>query len=215
MAHYASDSELYSDLGECLRQVLCDPENAEKARGVGSVIRIETVRPQARITLNLAADGDPEVLLGDSDLRPAAVITMEADAARGFFLGEVSLIGALSGGKMTAQGPVAPILRVVPLANLVAPRFQEFEASGEAPGAEGEEAADAGEAPTDGGDEPSAEGEAPEEDAAGTEDGKAPEEASGEQPGEEASGEEAPEEEAAEAEPPADEAEPAPEGDQS
>lgn len=157
MAHYASDSELYSDLGECLREVLCDPENADRARGVGSVIRIETVRPQARITLNLAADGDPEVLLGDCDLRPAAVITMEADAARGFFLGEVSLIGALSGGRMTAQGPVAPILRVVPLANLVAPKFQEFDGSGAAPAGEGDEAAEAGDAPEE---------EAPEEEAA-------------------------------------------------
>ena len=162
MAHYASDSELYSDLGECLREVLCDPANAEKARGVGSVIRIETVRPQARITLNLAADGDPEVLLGDCDLRPAAVITMEADAARGFFLGEVSLIGALSGGRMTAQGPVAPILRVVPLANLVAPKFQEFDGSGAAPAGEGDKAAEAGDAP----EEEAPEEEAPEEEAA-------------------------------------------------
>ena len=192
MAHYASDSELYSDLGECLRQVLCDPENAEKARGVGSVIRIETVRPQARITLNLAADGDPEVLLGDCDLRPAAVITMEADAARGFFLGEVSLIGALSGGKMTAQGPVAPILRVVPLANLVAPKFQEFEASGGSPAAE-----------------------APEEEAAAAEGETEPDGTSGEASEGEAPEGEAPEEEGAEAEAEAEEAEPAPEGDQS
>ncbi|MFM9140504.1 MAG: hypothetical protein ACKOTH_08260 [Solirubrobacterales bacterium] len=201
MAHYASDSELYSDLGECLREVLCDPENADRARGVGSVIRIETVRPQARITLNLAADGDPEVLLGDCDLRPAAVITMEADAARGFFLGEVSLIGALSGGRMTAQGPVAPILRVVPLANLVAPKFQEFDGSRAAPAGEGDKAAEAGDAPEE---------EAPEEEAAGAEDETAPEETSDEEPEEEA-----PEEEVAEAEPAADEAEPAPESDQS
>ena len=192
MAHYASDSELYSDLGECLRQVLCDPGNAEKARGVGSVIRIETVRPQARITLNLAADGDPEVLLGDCDLRPAAVITMEADAARGFFLGEVSLIGALSGGKMTAQGPVAPILRVVPLANLVAPKFQEFEASGGSPAAE-----------------------APEEEPAAAEEEAEPEGTSGEASEGEAPEGEAPEEEGAEAVAEAEEAEPAPEGDQS
>lgn len=198
MAHYASDSELYSHLGECLRQVLCDPENAEKARGVGSVIRIETVRPQARITLNLAADGDPEVLLGDCDLRPAAVITMEADAARGFFLGEVSLIGALSGGKMTAQGPVAPILRVVPLANLVAPKFQEFEASGGSPAAEAPE----GEV---------ADPEAPAEEETGAE------ETSGEKSEGEAPEGEAPEEEGAEAEEeaPAEEAGPAPEGGQS
>lgn len=191
MAHYASDSELYSDLGECLREVLCDPENADSVRTVGSVIRIETVRPQARITLNLAADGDPEVLLGDCDLRPAAVITMEADAARGFFLGEVSLIGALSGGRMTAQGPVAPILRVVPLANLVAPKFQEFDSSGAAPAAEDDEAAEAGDAPEE---------EAPEEEAAGAKDETAPEQTSNEEPEEEA-----PEAEAA----------PAPDSDQS
>ena len=206
MAHYASDSELYSDLGECLRQVLCDPENAEKARGVGSVIRIETVRPQARITLNLAADGDPEVLLGDCDLRPAAVITMEADAARGFFLGEVSLIGALSGGKMTAQGPVAPILRVVPLANLVAPKFQEFEASGGSPAAEAPEeepAAAEGETEPEGTSGEASEGEAPEGEAS---EGEAPE---GEASEEEGAGAEE------EAEAPAEEAEPAPEGDQS
>ena len=206
MAHYSSDSELYADLGECLREVLCDPANAEKARGVGSVIRIETVRPQARITLNLAADGEPEVLLGDCDLRPAAVITMEADAARGFFLGEMSLIGALSGGKMTAQGPVAPILRVVPLANIVAPKLQEFDGSGSAPAAEGDEAAESEPAGT----KPSAEGEAPGEDAAGAQDETAPEESSGKEPEGEA-----PEEEAAESEPAADEAAPAPDSDQS
>jgi hypothetical protein len=168
MAFYSTDSELYADLGECLRQVLCDPGNAEKAKGVGSVIRIETVRPQARITLNLASEGDPEVLFGDCELRPAAVITMEGDAARGFFLGEVSLIGALSGGKMTAQGPVAPILRVVPLANLVTPEFREFGGSG------GEPAAEAEEAPSEGG-APAGEDDASEEEAAGAEGEPAPE----------------------------------------
>ncbi len=156
MAHYASDTDLYSDLGECLREVLSDPENAGRATSVGSVIRIETVRPKARLTLNLADDSGPEVLFGDCDLRPAAVITMEADAARGFFLGELSLIGALSGGKMTAQGPVAPILRVVPLANLVAPALRERgEGGGGEPATEGSEA-----------EEPAAEDTASEESAA-------------------------------------------------
>ena len=126
------------------------------AASVGSVIRIETVRPKARLTLNLADDSGPEVLFGDCDLRPAAVITMEADAARGFFLGELSLIGALSGGKMTAQGPVAPILRVVPLANLVAPALRErVEGGGGEPATEGSEA-----------EEPAAEDTASEESAA-------------------------------------------------
>jgi len=137
------------------------------------------------------------------------VITMEADAARGFFLGEVSLIGALSGGKMTAQGPVAPILRVVPLANLVAPKFQEFEASGGSPAAEAPE------------EEPAAAEEEPAAAEEETEPEEAPGEASeeeapeGEAPKGEASEGEAPEEEGAEAEEEAEEAEPAPEGDQS
>lgn len=129
MPHYSSDSELYGDLGECLREVLCDPTNVERARAVGSVIRIETVRPKAQLTLNLAADADPEVAFGETELRPGAVITIDADALRDFFLGEASLIAALSGGKMKAQGPVAPILRVVPLANIVAPVFRERDGS--------------------------------------------------------------------------------------
>lgn len=125
MAHYSSDSELYGDLGECLREVLCDPANSGAVQGVGTVIRLETVRPKARITLDFSPDTEPQVVFGDDGPRPAAVVTMEADAARDFFLGELSIIGALSGNRAVAEGPVAPILRVVPLANLVAPAFRE------------------------------------------------------------------------------------------
>ena len=152
MPHYSSDTELYADLGECLREVLCDPENADRVRSVGSVIRIETVRPKAQITLNLAADADPEVALGDSELRPGAVITIDADALRDFFLGEASLIAALSGGKMKAQGPVAPILRVVPLANIVAPVFRERDGAAPADAAPADDGAGeegAGETPAE------------------------------------------------------------------
>ena len=139
MPHYSSDTELYADLGECLREVLCDPANADRARAVGSVIRIETVRPKAQLTLNLAEDSDPEVAFGESGLRPGAVITIDADALRDFFLGEASLIAALSGGKMKAQGPVAPILRVVPLANIVAPVFRERDGAAPADKAQAED----------------------------------------------------------------------------
>ena len=184
MAHYASDSELYGDLGACLREVLCDPQNAEAARGVGTVIRLETVRPKARVTLDLSEESGPEVLFGDEGPRPAAVITMEADAARDFFLGELSFIGALSAGRAVAEGPVAPILRVVPLANLVAPSLRDRDrddspeaatesggdgdaapqgAGPEAPAGRseaGEEAAEeAGEAPAGAGDESADEGQ--------------------------------------------------------
>lgn len=158
MAHYSSDSELYGDLGDCLREVLCDPANSGAVRGVGTVIRLETVRPKARITFDFTADREPQVVFGDDGPRPAAVVTMEADAARDFFLGELSFIGALSGNRAVAEGPVAPILRVVPLANLVAPAFRE---RGDGSGAQG---APQGETPPDaevaGEEEP---GDAPEE----------------------------------------------------
>lgn len=163
MPHYSSDSELYGDLGECLREVLCDPANADRARSVGSVIRIETVRPRAQLTLNLAADAEPEVAFGETELRPGAVITIDADALRDFFLGEASLIAALSGGKMKAQGPVAPILRVVPLANIVAPVFRERDGAGPAEtGEDGAEEVAAGETS----DEPAAEEASAEEEPA-------------------------------------------------
>lgn len=105
--------------------------------------------------MKLEADQPAEVEFGESKLRPAAILAMPGDTAQGFWLGETNIITALAQGKMKAQGPVAVILKLVPLVNVVAPlyRIQQEGGAGSAAPADEEVAAEeeiaAGEASAD------------------------------------------------------------------
>ena len=124
MAHFSSADEIYASLGACLKAAATDPDNARDFQRVGTIVRLETVAPKAQITMKLEADQPIEVEFGESKLRPAAILAMPGDTAQGFWLGEVNIITALAQGKMKAQGPVAVILKLVPLVNVVAPLYR-------------------------------------------------------------------------------------------
>ena len=124
MAHFSSADEIYASLGACLKAAATDPDNARDFQRVGTIVRLETVAPKAQITLKLEADQPIEVEFGESKLRPAAILAMPGDTAQGFWLGETNIITALAQGKMKAQGPVAVILKLVPLVNVVAPLYR-------------------------------------------------------------------------------------------
>jgi putative sterol carrier protein len=49
---------------------------------------------------------------------------MEADTAHKFWLGKVNVTMALAKGQMKAKGPVAKILKLVPLVKPVFPRYR-------------------------------------------------------------------------------------------
>ena len=62
--------------------------------------------------------------LGESDMEPDVVMSMEADTAHRFWLGKVNVTVALARGQMKAKGPVAKILKLVPLVKPVFPRYK-------------------------------------------------------------------------------------------
>ncbi len=64
--------------------------------------------------------------LGESDLEPEIVMTADADVAHMFWLGRVNVTVALARGQMKADGPVAKILKLVPLIKPVFPRYREL-----------------------------------------------------------------------------------------
>jgi hypothetical protein len=51
-------------------------------------------------------------------------MSMEADTAHRFWLGKVNVTVALARGQMKAKGPVAKILKLVPLVKPVFPRYR-------------------------------------------------------------------------------------------
>ncbi|MSX12181.1 MAG: hypothetical protein F2811_06590 [Actinobacteria bacterium] len=133
MAHFSSADEIYASLGACLKAAATDPDNAREFQRVGTIVRLETVAPKAQITMKLEADQPVEVEFGESKLRPAAILAMPGDTAQGFWLGEINIITALAQSKMKAQGPVAVILKLVPLVNVVAPLYRLQQEGGGVP----------------------------------------------------------------------------------
>jgi hypothetical protein len=179
VAHFSSADDVYASLGACLKAAATDPDNAREFQRVGTIVRLETVAPKAQITLKLEAEAPIEVEFGESKLRPAAILAMPGDTAQGFWLGEINIITALAQAKMKAQGPVAVILKLVPLVNVVAPLYRAQQEGGGESDAVAEEVV----AEEDVLEEAAAEGEAvaDEEAAAGSEVAEGEEEAAAEE----------------------------------
>ena len=53
------------------------------------------------------------------------VMSMDADTAHRFWLGEVNVTVAMAHGQIKARGPVAKILKLVPMTKPVFPRYKK------------------------------------------------------------------------------------------
>jgi putative sterol carrier protein len=53
-------------------------------------------------------------------------MSMEADTAHKFWLGKVNVTMAMARGQIKAKGPVAKILKLVPLVKPVFPRYRQM-----------------------------------------------------------------------------------------
>jgi putative sterol carrier protein len=67
-----------------------------------------------------------QVDLGPSDLDPEVVMSMDSDTAHRFWLGKVNVTAAIARGQIKAKGPVAKILKLVPLVKPVFPRYEQM-----------------------------------------------------------------------------------------
>jgi putative sterol carrier protein len=57
-------------------------------------------------------------------MEPEVTMSMDADTAHKFWLGEVNVTVALARGQIKANGPVAKILKLVPLTKPIYPRYK-------------------------------------------------------------------------------------------
>ena len=94
-----------------------------KLRAANTVVRFEHREPVSQLSVTLL-EGEPvTVELGATETEPEVIMAMEADTAHRFWLGKVNVTVALARGQMTAKGPVAKILKLVPL---VKPAFARY-----------------------------------------------------------------------------------------
>lgn len=133
MALFRSEQEVYDHIGRLFRDLMDDEELASKFRKANTIVRYQYSEPDSQITVKLLEDEDGQVDLGPSQLDPEVIMTMDADTAHRFWLGRVNVTVALARGQMRAKGPVAKILKLVPLVKPAFPRYRaQLEAAGRA-----------------------------------------------------------------------------------
>ena len=124
MAYFSDADEVYGTLGKLFAQIAVDPELAPKFRRANTIVRYQYSNPDSAITVRLQEGGDGDVDFGESEMEPEVTMAMEADTAHLFWLGQVNVTVALARGQIKATGPVAKILKLVPLAKPVFPRYK-------------------------------------------------------------------------------------------
>ncbi len=131
MAYFKDEQEVYRHIGQLFLDLMVDDELMPKFRRANTIVQYAFRDPSSTITVRMREDAEPQVDLGSTDLAPEVVMSMDADTAHRFWLGKVNVPMALARGQMKAKGPVAKVLKLLPLVKPVFPRYKaQLEAAG-------------------------------------------------------------------------------------
>jgi len=126
LAYFRDAQEVYDTIGKLFVNLAADEELGPKFRKANTIVQYAHRDPDATITVRLKEDEPADVDFGETEMEPEVVMSMEADTAHRFWLGQVNVTVALARGQIKASGPVAKILKLVPLTKPVFPRYKEL-----------------------------------------------------------------------------------------
>jgi putative sterol carrier protein len=124
LAYFNDAQEVYDTVGKLFQQIANDDELGPKFRQADTILQYDYREPESTITVRLQEGQPGDVEFGETEMEPEVVMSMEADTAHRFWLGKVNVTVALARGQIKAKGPVAKILKMVPLAKPVFPRYK-------------------------------------------------------------------------------------------
>lgn len=124
MAYFKDAQEVYDVIGKLFVDIANDEELAPKFRKANTIVQYDYREPESKITVRLQEGQPGDVDFGETEMEPEVTMSMEADTAHRFWLGEVNVTVALARGQIKAKGPVAKILKLVPLTKPIFPRYK-------------------------------------------------------------------------------------------
>ena len=124
MGYFKDAQEVYDTIGQLFTELAADDELAPKFRQANTIVQYRHSDPDSTITVRLKEDEPTDVDFGETEMEPEVVMSMEADTAHRFWLGQVNVTTALARGQIKASGPVAKILKLVPLTKPAFPRYK-------------------------------------------------------------------------------------------
>ena len=126
MAVFKDDQEVYQYIGKLFQDLAMTTSLGPRFRKADTIVQYQYSNPDSQITVKMKDGEDGQVDFGTTTLDPEIVMVMEADTAHKFWLGKVNVTMALARGQMKAKGPVAKILKLVPLTKPIFPRYKEM-----------------------------------------------------------------------------------------
>jgi putative sterol carrier protein len=126
VAVFKSEQEVYDFIGKLFADLANDEELGPRFRKADTIVQYQYSNPDSQITVKMKDGQDGQVDFGATELAPEIVMAMEADTAHKFWLGKVNVTMALARGQMKAKGPVAKILKLVPLTKPIFPRYKQM-----------------------------------------------------------------------------------------
>jgi putative sterol carrier protein len=126
VAVFKNDQEVYDYIGKLFADLANDDDLGPRFRQADTIVQYKYSNPDSQITVKMKDGQDGQVDFGATELDPEIVMSMEADTAHKFWLGKVNVTMALARGQMKAKGPVAKILKLVPLTKPIFPRYEKM-----------------------------------------------------------------------------------------
>jgi putative sterol carrier protein len=123
---FKDDQEVYQYIGRLFKELAEDDELGAKFRKADTIVQYRYSNPDSQITVKMKDGQEGQVDFGPTELDPEIVMSMDADTAHKFWLGKVNVTMAMAKGQMKAKGPVAKILKLVPLVKPVFPRYRQM-----------------------------------------------------------------------------------------
>jgi hypothetical protein len=124
MPYFKDAEDVYAHLGRLFEDIIADEDLGQRFKRADTIVQIRMRRPDSQVTLKALEEEDLLVDFGVTELRPELVLAMDADTAHRFWLGKVNVTVALARGQISARGPVAKILKLVPLVDPVRGRYE-------------------------------------------------------------------------------------------
>ena len=114
MPAYANTEELHQVMVELWNRIKADKSMSEELLRSGLIVRFHYRDPKGTMTIDSSDGQEMKIYAGDHDAKPIVEMSMTAEVAHDFWLGQVSVPMAILTGKMVAKGPVNKALALLP-----------------------------------------------------------------------------------------------------
>ena len=113
MAIFKDTEHFYSVLVPFFHRLKDHPEMGPKVLASGLIIKFEYREPDAVIMIHCP---NSEIIQGDrEDIKQDVTMSMTAETAHKFWLGNVNLMLAITKRQIVAKGPIAKIMKLLPI----------------------------------------------------------------------------------------------------